>query len=73
MHNINLKYDVSSSKNNPTLAILSESSTPNPSSIKKKSGFGSTVTWFNAALMAKDDINLSMPDANERGHLGPFT
>ena len=32
---MNLKYDVSSSKNNPTFAMLSESSTPKPSSIKR--------------------------------------
>ena len=49
------------------LLRLSESKTPNPSSIAKKFGLGNDVVLINDVRIANDATNFSMPDVNSNG------
>ena len=46
---------------------FSESSTPKPSSIAIKFGLGKFDTLIKDVLIARDEINFSIPDVNSSG------
>ena len=46
---------------------LSESKTPNPSSIARKFGLGKLLTLINEVRIARDAINFSIPDVSSKG------